>query len=188
MKGIFWNANGFRDPAKHRFDALDKKAEHTLLSQVEMDYKNILKNRLVGMLREEELKWYERAKAKNLLQGDANTQYFHLLANGRHRKTRIFKLQDGNNVIEGDENLKRHITSYYKDLFGPPEASHITLDDSIRGDIPQVSVEENQRLTDRFSAEEVKAALFQMEKTRPQALMGFQLSFGRCSGKSLRRI
>ncbi|KAL5678431.1 hypothetical protein ACJX0J_014562, partial [Zea mays] len=33
----------------------------------------------------------------------------------------------------------RHITSYYKDLFGPPEASHITLDDSIRGDISQVS-------------------------------------------------
>ncbi|KAL5655385.1 hypothetical protein ACJX0J_034704, partial [Zea mays] len=29
--------------------------------------------------------------------GDANTQYFHLLANGRHRKTRIFKLQDGTN-------------------------------------------------------------------------------------------
>ncbi|KAL5662126.1 hypothetical protein ACJX0J_029251, partial [Zea mays] len=55
--------------------------------------------------------------------GDANTQYFHLLANGRHRKTRIFKLQDGNNVIEGDENLMRHITSYYKDLFGPPETS-----------------------------------------------------------------
>ncbi|KAL5674569.1 hypothetical protein ACJX0J_018875 [Zea mays] len=71
--------------------------------------------------------------------GDANTQYFHLLANGRHRKNRIFKLQDGNNVIEGDENLMRHITSYYKDLFGPPETSHITLDDSIRGDISQVS-------------------------------------------------
>jgi hypothetical protein len=129
------------------------------------------------MLREEELKWYQRAKAKNLLQGDANTQYFHLLANGRHRKTRIFKLQDGNNVIEGDENLKRHITSYYKDLFGPPEASHITLDDSIRGDISQVSVEENQRLTDRFSEEEVKAALFQMEKNKASGPDGFPAEF-----------
>jgi hypothetical protein len=34
-------------------------------------------------LREEEIKWYERAKTKDLLEGDDNTQYFHLVANGK---------------------------------------------------------------------------------------------------------
>jgi len=43
-------------------------------------------------VREEEIKWYQRTKVKNLLEGDANTN-FHLVANGKHRKTRIFMLE-----------------------------------------------------------------------------------------------
>jgi hypothetical protein len=42
------------------------------------------------MLREEEIKWYQRAKVKELLEGDFNTKYFQLIANGNHRKSRIF--------------------------------------------------------------------------------------------------
>ena len=48
---------------------------------------------LTELSREEELKLYERAKVKNLLEGDANTKYFQLVANGKHRKTHIFKLE-----------------------------------------------------------------------------------------------
>jgi hypothetical protein len=43
---------------------------------------------------DEEMKWYQRSKAKHLLEGDSNTKYFQLLANGRHRKSRIFQLLD----------------------------------------------------------------------------------------------
>jgi len=35
-----------------------------------------------------------------------NTKYFHLVANGKHRKTRIFQLVDGDKIIQGDEELK----------------------------------------------------------------------------------
>jgi hypothetical protein len=35
-----------------------------------------------------------------------NTKYFQLLTNGKHRKTRIFQLQDRDRTIEGDEPLK----------------------------------------------------------------------------------
>ena len=74
----------------NKLDELDKKAEHTLLNNSERDLKHVLNERLAELLREEELKWYQRAKVKHLLEGDANTKYYHLLANGRHRKTRIF--------------------------------------------------------------------------------------------------
>jgi hypothetical protein len=53
-----------------------------------------------------------------LLQANANTQYFHLLANGRHRKTRIFRLEDGERIIQSDSDLREHITSFYKTHFG----------------------------------------------------------------------
>jgi hypothetical protein len=74
----------------NKLDELDKKAEHTVLSDAERDLKHVLNERLAELLREEKLKWYQRAKVRHLLEGDANTKYYHLLANGRYRKTRIF--------------------------------------------------------------------------------------------------
>jgi hypothetical protein len=82
--------------------ALDKKAEQTLLTPQEIDLKCCLNNRLAQLLREGEVKWYQRAKTKHIIQRDMNTKYFQLLANGKHRKTRIFQLQDEDKIIEGD--------------------------------------------------------------------------------------
>jgi hypothetical protein len=71
----------------------------------------------VELLCEEEIKWYQQAKVKELLEGDSNTKYFQLVTNGKHRKTRIFQLQHEDNIIEGDEALREYVTNYYKELF-----------------------------------------------------------------------
>jgi hypothetical protein len=55
------------------------------LAGSEINMKHYLKERLALLLREEEIKWYERAKVNNLLQGDNNTRFSHLVANGKHR-------------------------------------------------------------------------------------------------------
>jgi hypothetical protein len=89
-----------------KLTSLDKKAKQTLLSPQEINLKYCLNNHLAQLLHEEEVKWYQRAKAKHLLQGDMNTKYFQLLTNGKYRKTRIFQLQDRDRTIEGDEPLK----------------------------------------------------------------------------------
>jgi hypothetical protein len=65
-----------------KLDVLDKKAEVSLLSAQEADLRQCLHSRLSHLLREEELKWYQRSKVKHLLEGDANTKYFQLLTNG----------------------------------------------------------------------------------------------------------
>lgn len=129
------------------------------------------------MLREEELKWYQRAKTKGLLEGDANTKFFHLVANGKHRKTRIFKLQAGDRVITGDVELKRHITSYYKSLFGDSEDTSLTLEHSRVEDIPQISPEENDKLVADFTKDEIKDAVFQMEHNKAPGPDGFPAEF-----------
>jgi hypothetical protein len=69
---------------------------------------------LIKLLREEEIKYYQRAKEKHVLLGDNNTRYFHMIANGNHRKKRILSLEDGSNKIEGHANLKNFITDYYR--------------------------------------------------------------------------
>jgi hypothetical protein len=136
-------------------DELDKKVENTPLSSNEIDIKQYLNNILADMLREAEIKWYQRAKVKELLEGDYNTKYFQLIANGKYRKTRIFQLPHRDKIIKGDAALKQHINKYYKHLFGPSENNRISLDKSQIDDIPQVSDLENEMLVQLFSEEKV---------------------------------
>jgi mannosylglycoprotein endo-beta-mannosidase len=161
----------------NKLDELDKKVEHTLLNDSERDLKHVLNERLAELLREEELKWYQRAKVKHLLEGDANTKYYHLLANGRHRKPRIFQAEDDDNILTGDAQLKEHITSYYKTIFGPSEDSLLSLDESRIEDIPQVSDLENEFLTKPFMQEEVRTTIFQMEHNKAPGPDGFPPEF-----------
>jgi hypothetical protein len=160
-----------------KLDELDKKAEVTPLSQNELDLKNMLNNALAQLLCEEELKWYQRSKTKELLEGDSNTRYFQLVASGKHRKTRIFQLQHEGVTIEGDEHLKQHITKYYKGLFGPSEANTVTRDETQIGDIPQVSEQENEYLVAPFLETEVKEVVFQMEHNKALGTDGFPIEF-----------
>jgi mannosylglycoprotein endo-beta-mannosidase len=150
----------------NRLDDLDKKAETGVLSKAERDLKHFLNERLAELHREEELKWYQRAKVKHLFEGDANTKYYHLLANGRHRNSRIFQLEDGNGIITGDAQLKEHITRFYKNMFGPSEESTVVLDESQTEDIPQVLELESEFLVAPFSQEEVREAIFQMNHNK----------------------
>jgi len=56
-----------------KLDELDKKAETMLLTSQEVNLKHVLNERLAELLREEELKWYQRAKTRDLLEGDSNS-------------------------------------------------------------------------------------------------------------------
>jgi hypothetical protein len=56
-----------------KLDALDKQAEHTPLLPHEIDFKTSLTASLANLLREEEIKWYKRSKARDILQGVTNT-------------------------------------------------------------------------------------------------------------------
>jgi hypothetical protein len=131
-------------------DDLEALAEVRPLSVQEIELKSQSNAQIAGLLREEELKWYQRSKAQFLLEGDSNTRYFHSVANGRHRKKRIHSLVQEEGVIEGHEQLKSYITNYYKSLFGEPDESNLSMDESRTDDIPQVSVEQNNLLCSLF--------------------------------------
>jgi hypothetical protein len=93
----------YKKEKKHilnNLDLLDKKAESTPLDANEIGLKQYLNNRLAELLGEEEMKWYQRAKVKELLEGDSNTKYFQLVVNGNYRKSRIFQLQHEGQIIE----------------------------------------------------------------------------------------
>jgi endonuclease/exonuclease/phosphatase family metal-dependent hydrolase len=73
-------------------DELEALAEVRPLSVHEIELKSQSNAQIANLLREEELKLYQRSKSQFILEGDSNTRYFHGVANGRHRKKRIHSL------------------------------------------------------------------------------------------------
>jgi hypothetical protein len=114
--------------------------------------------KILKLRREEESKWTQRAKVKHVQEDGNNTKYFHHVANGKHRKKKIFQLEQDEGTIVGDENLKVFISEYYKKLFGglgAPVQNIFSLNHDTHSDVPQVSREENVVLTANFTEEEV---------------------------------
>ena len=100
-----------------------------------------------------------------------------MIANGKHRKKTIYSLDHEGSKIEGQANLKRFITKFYKELFGEPEESLLTLDEDDNQDIVQVSQTKNDLLTAPFTEKEVKEAVFQMEHNKAPGPDGFPVEF-----------
>src|SRR5438128_9080660 len=96
-----------------------------------------------------------------------------MAANGKHRRKMIYSLEHEDGKIEGQANLKEYITKFYKELFGEPEESFLTLDEEGNQDIVQVSQVENTILTAPFLEKEVKDAIFQIEHNKAPGPDGF---------------
>jgi hypothetical protein len=158
-------------------EELDKIAESQLLSQREWDLKQSIHERLNQLLREEELKWFQRAKTTNISEGDNNTRYFHMIANGKRRKTRVFRLEQEEGVIEGEKALKDYITKYYKDLFGTSQENGLTLNESMVEGVPQLTISEREELMAEFTKKEVRDAIFQMKHNKAPGPDGFPAEF-----------
>jgi len=128
--------------------------------------KSQLLQEIIKINEEDELYWFKRSHEKWLLEGDNNTEYFHRVANGRKRRNTIITLMDGENIIEGDEDLLNHATEYYRNLFGPVPESSLPIDPNLWEPDEKVTDADNSLLTCPFSEEEIKHALFQMDKNK----------------------
>jgi exonuclease III len=155
-------------------DVLDKKAETCPLSDGERMSMRQARDELAKLRRSEESKWAQRAKVKHIQEEGDNTKYFHLIANGKHRRKKIYQLEQEEGTIVGQENLKTYISEYYKTLFGPPISNTCELIESRTQDIRQISDEENSLLTKDFTEKEIFEAIMQMEKNKAHGLMVFR--------------
>ena len=74
-------------------DDLDKRAEIMGLSAVDRSEQKELRAQLKRVMIQEEMKWLQRYKDKEITDGDGNTRYYHAKVNGRRRKNRITTLE-----------------------------------------------------------------------------------------------
>lgn len=156
---------------------LDIKAESSPLYMADYAAKREADEFLAKLMREEELKWPQRAKVKFVWEGDNNTKFFHLIANGKHRKKRFYQLEQDEGTIVGQDLLKAYITNYYKRLFGHLAYNFVTMDEEVADDIPQLSPEENAILTSPFSEMGIIYAILEIERNKSQGPDGFPTEF-----------
>ena len=71
-------------------NSFELKAESFILDTRELETKLEAEMRLKELLREEELKWTLITKVQKIFQRDDNTQFFHMIANGKHRRKKSF--------------------------------------------------------------------------------------------------
>jgi hypothetical protein len=67
-------------------DALDKKCEIWGLSAADREDQKKYEAELQKLIKEEEIKWVQRAKAIKLKDGNGNSKNFHQKENSRRRK------------------------------------------------------------------------------------------------------
>lgn len=153
---------------------LDLLAETSGLSFSQSEHKKELELQYNRLLRQEELKWQQRSKEKDVMKGDNNTRYFHAKANGRRRKNIILSLEQEEGEIKGEEDLMRYIIDFYKKLFRPSINNSISLEVE---DTSRISDNQALELIRPFSMEELKLAVFQMERNKSPGPDGFPVEF-----------
>jgi hypothetical protein len=125
----------------------------------------------------EEEYWRQRAHQNWLLQGDANTAYFHAIANRRCRKCAIHSLQSEEGEISGQKDTRHHIYKFYMGLMGTEEPKFLVLQANCWPEVEKVSVKDNEALALSFTREELEEVLKGTKiamAPRPDGQMGFQ--------------
>jgi hypothetical protein len=168
LKGWGLNLKGqtrrYKLMLQKELDVLEQKEEENMLSPDLLDRKTFIQTELMRLLEEEELYWHKRSNTNWLLKGDNNTDYFHKKANGKKRRSIIFNLDRDGECMNKDEEMIKHATEYYKNLFGPSDSPTFSLDPDCWEQDEKVNNEENESLIRPFSEEEIKKSGDEYEK------------------------
>ena len=63
--------------------------------------------------KKEEMDWRQRFRQLWLKEGDANTRFFHLVANGRRRMNQILRIRVGTQQHSGPQAMGRALTDHF---------------------------------------------------------------------------
>lgn len=120
----------------------------------------------------EEKFWEQRARTNWLTSGDQNTSFFHASTLHRRRRNKILKLKVGEDLwVEKEEDIANEFVKFYRDLFTANVVEDI---DGILDFVqPEISEEDNGRLMEMVSDEEIKAIVFQLGGMKAPCPDGF---------------
>jgi hypothetical protein len=132
---------------------------------------------MMEMLSSEEEYWRQRGRQQWILQGDANTKFFHAFANGRKRKCAIHSLSSDQGVITEKGAIQEHIYSFYRNLMGAEEPKIIGIRSDLWPPEQRVSFQENAEMMRTFTTEELDFVLHETKTDTAPGPDGLPVSF-----------
>jgi hypothetical protein len=156
---------------------LDVQADSSGLDEDEWAQRYYLEDQLLQIVSAEEEYWRQRGRVKWALQGDANTAYFHAVANGRRRKCTISTLNLGNEITNDTKKIQAAIYDFYRDLLGSAGSRSCSLSPRTWPLHAQVSREDNNHLMVTFSESELDYIVREMKSDTAPGPDGFPILF-----------
>lgn len=168
--------------------ALDHEAVLVGLSAEGWSHRYTLETSLMEIYKGEETFWRQWSRKNWILQGDANTAYFHAIANGRRRKCSIPFLWEGTRLIEDPRAIPSHIYDFYKVLFSAGPRTGVALAMDLWPAGARVTDDENAELTLPFLPDEVARAIGDMKTNSAPGPDGLHVAFFQKFWEQLRPV
>jgi hypothetical protein len=143
------------------YDILDVFGESNQLDDGDRLRMSQTRSELDSILKNEEIKTWQRSRDRFLIEGDRNTTYFHVIANQRRRKKKIFVLEGPCGHVETTQEVIEIATSFYKNLFSWEDRLNISMGPHFWDPDDILTAKENASLEKPFLEEEIKQAIFE---------------------------
>lgn len=144
------------------------------LSLQEWNFRHILEQRLVSLLKQQKIYWKQRGTIRWVTKGDAGIKFFHANATIKHRKNLITCLEDSLGNLHSAHQTKANILwEAYKDRLGQSEFALMLLDlDSLL-----VSHHDLSSLEEPFTHEEIDSVVAPLPSDKSPGPDGFNTDF-----------
>lgn len=148
---------------------LDEAEEARTLTAQERDIRSKLKTRLLGWAIVEKMRRKQSSRITYLREGDANTKFFHLKANGRRRRNFIQRLKTGNNWAVTHSQKQQIVQEHFGNVMSTPPTRTRTLNwDKLH--FPAVDL---TGIDNPFSDKEIQNAIAALPKDKAPGPDGF---------------
>lgn len=178
-----WGANNRAEEKRKkkeledRLIQIDKEGDRRELFEHEWRERYKIEAEIEQIYAEEEIWWQRRGGQTWLLKGDANTAFFRGVANGRKRKSHIFSIQQGEEILNDPKEIQTHIYDYYRTLFGKEQMSGVHISKKAWESKLRLTQESKDWMVRPFTLEELDKVMKGMKTNSAPGPDGFPVGF-----------
>ncbi|GAU11113.1 hypothetical protein TSUD_197370 [Trifolium subterraneum] len=161
--------------AKERLLGLDLRGENANLTDDDLiNERREVTSTIFSLSRIECSMLWQNSRTKWLLEGDANSKFFHALANSRKRKNLIVLLDVNGIHVEGVGNIRESIYNHFSSQF---KSQRISRPDVGNLDFKTISESEANVLVEEFGEDEIKQEVWDCDSFKSPGPDGVNLGF-----------
>ena len=136
--------------------------------------RTLKRRELEDVLLKEEVQWRQKSRVKWIKEGDCNSKFFHRVATGRRSRKFIKSLiSERGETLNNIEDISEEIVNFFGNLYSKPVGESWRIEGI---DWVPISGESGGWLDRPFTEEEVRRAVFQLNKEKAPGPDGFTIA------------